>query len=451
VYIPLHIQWIVKDTPIVMRNRKKKLISSWKSVLSCKRFLKIQSIPFFYGFGLYIMLMSPTFAITESLSLKEKTHTTIKNLWIDPTSEKNGAIISLLLSDSAPFHAFTSRSPHCLIIDVPTGSLLAALKSELSSKNLVFPSSLGLKDYKHFIVSENKTRFVFTFSHPVTIENSDSLEGPEGSRILIALKQTVPERSEGINPLIKDNFSPSQHRKPLIIIDPGHGGEDPGAETSNGQKEKEIVLEIAHHLRKLLGQSKNLDVVLTRAEDRFISLSDRVRIAREKGASLFISLHADALPSASSVNGITIYTLSSVASDKEAERLAERENLSALLRKDDLQSEEEDIQTILMDFTTRETRMLSIAFSEKLIQNWRGQLTLNKTPLRSANFFVLKAPDVPSVLIEIAYLSNTEDQERLASDVWRHTLIEGIERSIQSYVQDKKYLEHVDVKNDLFR
>jgi len=371
----------------------------------------------------------------------------VKDLWIDPTSDKSGFIVSLLLSSPVPFQASTTARPHRLIIDLPNTSVPSSLTPKAKKKLASSPSALTFTDYRSLPLPEKQTRLIFTFSKPFVLRSTDTLQSQNGVTLLITLAEesAAPTQSLIIQNPVLPNASPisPQVRKPLIILDPGHGGEDPGAETKSGMQEKHIVLKVAEHLKEALESSKIMDVALTRSEDVFVPLSERIRMARDMGASLFISLHADALPSTSSVNGLTVYTLSPIASDSESARLAERENVSASLGKAAALGGTEEIGNILMDFMAREKRMLSIAFSEKLIENWRGELSLNKSPLRSANFLVLKAPDVPSVLIELAYLSNVEDIKRLSSDQWHKLFILGVERAVRSFLEEKRRLEHV--------
>ena len=366
----------------------------------------------------------------------------VKNLWIDPTSDDSGFIVSLALSTSVAFQTSTATNPYRLIIDLPNTTPPHTLTPKYKKTSSSSQPVLTVTDDQSPTPTRQNTRLILTFSKPFVLQSTDALHGQNETTLLMTI---VEPSSSPSHPLIPQEHSPSnvsqlspqKVRKPLVILDPGHGGEDPGAEIKGGLQEKLIVLKVAQQLKEALETSGTLDVVLTRSEDIFIPLATRVRMAREMGADLFISLHADALPSTSSVNGLTVYTLSSVASDSESARLAERENISGILGKPRGQIESEEISSILMDFTTRETRMLSISFSEKLIETWKGELSLNKSPLRSANFLVLKAPDVPSVLIELAYLSNAEDIKRLSSGQWHKQFISGVERAVRFYLEEK--------------
>ena len=202
--------------------------------------------------------------------------------------------------------------------------------------------------------------------------------------------------------------------KPMLVIDPGHGGVDVGAAGPHGEQEKTIVLEFARALKAKLEANGKLRVALTRNEDAFMALDERVRVARQAGAELFLSIHADTLAEPS-VEGATVYTVSARASDAEAAKIAEKENFAD--RAAGLERKSEDageVGDILYDLTRRETRAYSHVFARTLIAYWQTVGHLNKNPSRSAGFVVLKTFDIPSVLLELGYLSSTRDLSRLA-------------------------------------
>ncbi|MEM8876796.1 MAG: N-acetylmuramoyl-L-alanine amidase [Pseudomonadota bacterium] len=221
-------------------------------------------------------------------------------------------------------------------------------------------------------------------------------------------------------------------RIPVVVIDPGHGGIDPGAVGKNGTREKEIVLKVAQLLADKLRETERYEVALTRADDTFIRLDERVAIARAKKASLFISLHADAIGYAS-IGGATIYTRSERASDAFAARIAESENRADLIAGVDLTDEPDDVAGILFDLVRRETRNFSVLFSRTLIDEMRGDIRLNKNPARSARFHVLKAPDVPSVLVELGYLTNAEDERVMNTHAWQDKMTNAVSAAVEAY------------------
>ena len=203
------------------------------------------------------------------------------------------------------------------------------------------------------------------------------------------------------------------------MIDPGHGGIDLGAVTAKGDQEKTIVLGFAKILAAKIDATGRYKAVLTRDDDSFVSLAGRIDVARANNAALFVSIHADTLPDPFGVRGATIYTLSDKASDAELARYAEKENRADLIAGVDLSAEPDDVADILIDLTRRETKAFSSQFAKVLTDEFRAAATLNKNPRRSAGFHVLKAPDVPSVLLELGYLSNSQDAKLLLSDEWR--------------------------------
>lgn len=216
--------------------------------------------------------------------------------------------------------------------------------------------------------------------------------------------QAAGQATQGVSPSAA--AVPQATALPVVFLDPGHGGVDMGAVGGKDTYEKTIVLDFARQLAGRLEKSGKVRPLLTRRDDVFIPLAERVKIAREGGAALFMSLHADTL-NESSVHGATVYTLSDRASDAEAARLAAKEN--AADRAGGLAETDEmvDVNDILFDLTRRETRTMSHAFAEGVVSELRTAGDLNKNPIRSAAFVVLKAPDVPSVLLELGYLSSS--------------------------------------------
>ena len=208
---------------------------------------------------------------------------------------------------------------------------------------------------------------------------------------------------------------PRDDSRPLVVIDAGHGGHDPGTiSPHNGKREKDVTLAIARSIRDELLASGRFRVALTRSDDKFLVLEERFGIARRLGGDLFVSIHADAAES-HAANGATIYTLSEVASDREAAKLAARENKSNILNGVNLSESPEDVSSILIDLTQRETMNLSADFAKLLRREGDSRMTFRSDSHRFASFVVLKAPDIPSVLFETGYLSNEKDMEFLTS------------------------------------
>ncbi len=220
--------------------------------------------------------------------------------------------------------------------------------------------------------------------------------------------------------------------RPVVVIDPGHGGVDPGTIGVGGLREKDLTLAMARALATELRRTGRYRVRLTREDDRFLPLRERVRIARRLGADLFISLHMDSLADRR-VRGASVYTLSEEASDAEAARLAAKENLADVLAGLETPVEDPTVAQILIDLAQRDTLNKSIVFAEALVREIGRVQPLLKRTRRYAGFAVLKAPDTPSVLLELGYLSNPRDAARLADPAFRRRLAVAIRRAVDAY------------------
>ena len=220
--------------------------------------------------------------------------------------------------------------------------------------------------------------------------------------------------------------------KPLIVIDPGHGGVDQGAVAENGTEEKTIVLDFARALRERIESGGRLRVALTRDDDVFLPLEERVEFARRSNAALFLSIHADTL-AAPHVEGATIYTVSRAASDSEAARTAAQENRADQAAGLDAPGDPDEVGDILFDLTRRETNVFSRQFAQSLALKWKEAGSLNKNPIRSAGFVVLKAHDIPSVLLELGYVSSAHDLSRLTSPAWRERAAAKAAEAIEAF------------------
>ncbi len=229
----------------------------------------------------------------------------------------------------------------------------------------------------------------------------------------------------------KPALTTAEAPKPLIVIDPGHGGIDPGALGGNTM-EKNITLAVAKQLQKTLLATGRFRVALTRDKDVFIPLRDRFKIARDKGADLFISLHADSNPS-TMARGASVYTLSDKASDAEAEALATKENKSDVIAGVDLSQQNQTVSGILIDLAQRETINLSSRFASILVGDLKSDTMMLQNSHRFAGFAVLKAPDVPSVLLEMGYISSSDDERLLTDPTHQKKLSESITRAIEDY------------------
>lgn len=215
--------------------------------------------------------------------------------------------------------------------------------------------------------------------------------------------------------------------RPLVVIDPGHGGHDPGAASRDGKiVEKQVALDLAEAVRDRLLARGKARVALTRSDDRYLTLRERFEIARQLGASLFVSLHADAAPLNDEAHGATIYTLSEVASDREAAALAQSENKADIVRGINLSGRSDDVRTILIDLAQRESRDRAVSFAQLLYREASGSVPFRPDHLRTASLIVLKAPDVPSVLLEAGYITNDTDLAFITSAGGRDAIAASI-------------------------
>jgi len=228
-------------------------------------------------------------------------------------------------------------------------------------------------------------------------------------------------------------------RRPLIMLDPGHGGPDTGAVGLNNLSEKDVVMAFARDLKSLLESRGQYRVMMTRETDVFVTLDERVRLSRQNNASLFVSIHADRLATAAEVHGFTVYTGSEKATDAESAILAESENRSDAMAGADSVAVREDVSDILDDLVRRETRSRSALFARTLLGRMEasGQV-MNKNPHRSAGFRVLRAPDVPSVLLELGYLSSKTDIGKLSDSAFREKMTGDIADAIQRFFETTK-------------
>jgi N-acetylmuramoyl-L-alanine amidase len=349
------------------------------------------------------------------------------------------------------FRAFALADPYRVVVDIPQISFKLAAGTGIAGRGLV-------KAFRYGLVMPGGSRIVFDLTGPAKIANSYVLEAANDQppRLVLELEEVdrtvfvqslAPENRPELRPAIAEAnaavvpavasaaakpASPPDTR-PLVVIDPGHGGIDNGTQ-AGGEMEKNLVLGFGLALRDRIEKSGKYRVVMTRDDDTFIPLNDRVKVARNQSAALFVSIHADALPRREGdAQGATIYTLSDKASDAEAERLAEAENKSDAIGGVNLTDEPTEVADILIDLAQRETRTFSNRFALLLMGEMKNTVRMHKHPLKSAGFRVLKAPDVPSVLVELGYVSNKGDLEHLVSENWRTKTVGSMAQAIDAF------------------
>ena len=344
------------------------------------------------------------------------------------------------LSRKIDVHAFTLSDPYRVVLDIPQVIFQLPPKTGESGRGLI-------KAFRFGLVMQGGSRVVFDLGKPVRIDKAFVIDAADGAPARLVLDLAATDRESFLRRIALDdrltrtdlpraNGPPvsSGDPRPLVVLDPGHGGIDTGTKAPNGELEKDIVLNFAQRLRDRLEKAGKYRVLMTRNDDTFVPLAERVRMARGAGASLFVSIHADSLPHGEGdAQGASIYTLSETASDSEAARLAEKENRADVIAGVDLKTEPDDVAGILIDLAQRETKSLSVQFAHKLVGEMKAATRLHKTPLKSAGFRVLRAPDVPSVLVELGYVSNRDDLQSLLSENWRNRTAETIAQAIETY------------------
>ncbi len=265
-----------------------------------------------------------------------------------------------------------------------------------------------------------------------------------GARLVVQIAATTHEAFQSLaRPPVDDLVTGTADSKapssalPLIMLDPGHGGIDTGATGPSGESEKTIVLQFALALKDRLEAGGKARVVMTRTSDVFVPLRDRVRMARQAKAQLFISLHADALADEENVRGASIYVLSERATDERSARLADKENRADLVGGIDLKDDQDEVADILFDLARRESRAFSNQFARQLATTLPKATRMHKTPLRGAAFRVLRAPDIPSVLLELGYLTTSEDAKLMQTDEWRRETANAAAEAIERFIAER--------------
>ena len=229
-----------------------------------------------------------------------------------------------------------------------------------------------------------------------------------------------------------DALPPRKPRPPrMLFIDAGHGGHDPGAVGVVGTHEKDVTLDIARRMADAFSGQAGIKIGLTRDEDVFLPLQERVKVARDGGADMFVSVHADSAPN-QSARGLSVYTLSEKASDNFAKSLAEHENEADLMGGIDLPPADKDVTAILFDLAARQTRNTAQHVKANFVQSLRHNWRLLEQPMRAANFVVLRAPDVPSILVETGFLSNREDERILRQPQEREKIAQLMAKNLSS-------------------
>ena len=344
------------------------------------------------------------------------------------------------LSQKVEIRAFTLANPYRVVLDMPQVTFQFPPKAGEVGRGLI-------KAFRFGLVMQGGSRMVIDLARPAQVDMAFVLGAANDQPARLVLHLTATDREafmrsvalesrapEGSKPQTPPETKVNGDSRPLVVIDPGHGGIDNGTRAASGEMEKTIVLEFSSLLRDKIEKTGKYRVLMTRTDDTFVALGDRVQFARARQAALFISIHADALRRREGdAQGATVYTLSERASDARAARLAEAENQADVIAGLDLSAEEKDVAGILMDLARRETKTFSVQFAHAVVETLKNATRLHQHPLKSARFVVLKAPDVPSVLVELGYVSNRADLKSLISTEWRDRTAESIVRAIEAF------------------
>lgn len=345
-------------------------------------------------------------------------------------------------AEEPEFEVHYLDSPERIVVDLPSTDF-AFPASDLAAAGL-------FRDVRFGTMDEGRARIVLTAKKPVRLAISEVQPNAEGDGVRLVLDAETTDKATFAN-LVKDqSWQPpapvttasvdaaivgktDRQVQFVIAVDAGHGGIDNGAQGGKtGTHEKDITLAFAKELTERLNREPGILAVMTRDTDEFLALSERVQIARQKNANLLISLHADTLKQ-KGIRGATVYTISDRASDRMAAELAERENLSDELAGVSMPVSQPEVADILMDLTRRETQAFSVTLAAKIVSSFEGQIGLINNPHRYAGFRVLQAPDIPSILLEMGFLSNPEDEKLLMDAEWRKKLADVMAAAVGKY------------------
>ncbi len=351
------------------------------------------------------------------------------------------------LTADVPFKVYTMREPYRVVVDLPELTWRVAAAAAAQHGGVIERFRFGLFRPGTF-------RVVLDVSRPVAVHGAIALPA-RGSRVRRLVLDLVPVSKSEFDrsyvgppapepPGLRPPSAPAEKAKPgdgrhVVAIDPGHGGVDPGATGVSGTYEKELTLAAAKELKRQLETGGRYRVVLTRDKDVFLTLRERVQVARSAHAELFISLHADSIGS-DNITGSSVYMLSDKASDAQAAALAADENKSDVIAGANLNAYSDEVADILIDLAQRETKNDSAKYAHELVQELDKSGRVLEHAIRSAGFAVLKAPDVPSVLLEMGYLSNPAEERELREPAYRAKLMAAVKRAVDLYFAERDRL-----------
>jgi N-acetylmuramoyl-L-alanine amidase len=367
-------------------------------------------------------------------------------------------------SQAVPYRAFLLQNPPRVVIDMPWQTWQAPLnKGDRNGLVRAYRYGRFANDTLRVVIDVNSPtiishvervepwynrgyRYVFDLARATPAQFQTGLrqtwQNKEPAKTVITPQSPMakkPVQLTTTSPIVTTTQPIVPQQKPLVMIDAGHGGHDPGAISIHKSFEKNVTLAIAKMLRNELLATGQYRVSMTRDNDTFVLLPNRVKIARAAKADLFISLHADTVGPRTNVSGASIYTLSDTASDAETAKLAAQENAVDQLAGTDMHVDDKEVADILVDLVRRDTMNQSHSLSTSVLQAFRNAgITTLQNPQRSAGFAVLKAPDIPSVLVEMGFLSNPAEAARLNQDAHRRKLAQALKNAVVRYFTDRQ-------------
>ncbi len=402
--------------------------------------------------GMFALLLSATLSMSAPAQAASVKHVTASN-----------GIVTITFDDVVhKASVFSLAGPNRIALDVEGIDRLGS-----ANRNTV-PDDVAIRSVRLGQYNNSTARLVFDLDRPAIVTGGKfSSDGKQlrlnvrtaadgeftstlgtGRTIFLPpanFRSAPPKKDYAARARIKKNsssalkiYGPKDSSLPLVVVDAGHGGHDPGAISPHGGiREKNITLAIAKKIRDRLASTGRIRVALTRENDKFLVLQDRFGIARKMKADLFISIHADAAGS-HAANGATVYTLSEVASDREAQKLASRENKADIINGINLGGADDNVSSILIDLTQRETMNVSADFAKILLREAKPNMRLRSNSHRFASFVVLKAPDTPSILFETGYLTNKQDVAFLSTANGQSKIADSVTKAIQAHFSRKR-------------
>ena len=404
----------------------------------------------FIWLALFIMVFeaSPVVGETHVKAANSATGPVVSDVRVGLHGTKTRVVLDI--DRNVEFSIFTLPAPYRVVVNLPEVGWRLPKNTKTLKKGL-------MSNFRYGLFTPGTSRMVIDANGPMEVQKAFLLRPVKGSgvqfhRLVIDLVPTTETvfleglaqrkaQAKASQPVTAEmqNASipiPMPIKKPkgkkVIMLDPGHGGVDPGTIGVSGTYEKNITLAMARDIKKAIEKKGRFKVVLTRNRDIFIRLRDRVRKAREAGADLFISIHADAIKNPKT-RGLSVYTLSDKASDKEAAALARKENKADLIAGLDLSSENAEVTNILIDLAQRESMNQSAIVAKNLVKELKREVKLLRNTHRFAGFAVLKAPDLPSILVETGFLSNRQDERNLLSRKYRKRLASAVAKGVERH------------------